>query len=147
MLRIPISPSLLLATALVLVHGAACACLLGFVPGWGWTSAGLIAVAASLVFHLWRDALGLARDAVAEISLDEDGNCDLLTLAAGELRGRVMASTFVSVFLIAVNVRLDSGRTRTVILLPDTASAENRRKLRVWLRHALRLQQPGSAGL
>lgn len=147
MLRIPISPSPLMATALVLAHGLAIACVLVYAPGWGWIIAGIVALAASLIFHLRRDALQLAGDSLAEISLQEDGNCDLLTRGGGELQGRVMASTFVSAFLTAVNVRLDSGRIRTAILLPDSASAENRRKLRVWLRHALRLEENGSAGL
>lgn len=136
-----------MAAFLLLAHGVAAVCVLAFAPVRGWGLAGLAALAASLVFHLRRDALLVARDSIPEIILYEDGRCDLLTHGGGELQGRVMESSFVSAPLVALNVRLDSGRFRSVILLADSASAEERRRLRVWLRHALRLKQTGSAGV
>ncbi len=147
MLRIPISPSRLMAASLLLVHGLAAACVHGFAPAWGWSLAGLLALAASLAFHARRDALLLARDAITGIVLHDDGGCDLLTRDGGEMQGRVMETTFVSTALIVINVRLDSGRSRSALLLPDSAAAEDRRRLRVWLRHAMRLKETGSAGL
>jgi toxin CptA len=147
MLRIPITPSPALVAALVLMHGLAAACVLGFAPGWIWILLALVALAASLFFHLRRDALLRARDSVTEIGLREDASCDLLTRGGAVLQGRVLPSTFASGLLVTINVRLVSGRGRSVILLPDSATGENRRALRVWLRHALRLEQSGSTGL
>lgn len=147
MLRVPISSSPLMAAALVVMHGLAVACVLGYAPAWGWALAGFAALAASLAVHLRRDALLLAPDSVVGIGVREDGSCELLTRGGTELRGRVNESTFVSALLIAINVRLDSGRMRSAILLPDSASAEDRRRLRVWLRNGVRLKQAGSAGL
>ena len=147
MLRVPITSSPLMAAALVLMHGLAAACLLGYAPAWGWAFVGLAALTASLAFHLRRDALLLASNSVVELVLHEDGSCELLTHGGAELRGRIRDSSFVSPPLVAITARLDSGRFRHVILLPDSAPAKDRRRLRVWLRHAMRTKQTGSAGL
>lgn len=147
MLRIPITPSPALVSALVLMHGLAAASVIGFAPGSIWIVLALVVLAPSLFFHLRRDALLRARDSVTEITLQEDGSCELSTGGGAMLQGRILASTFASGLLVSINVRLVSGRERSVILLPDSATSENRRALRVWLRHALRLEQPGSAGL
>lgn len=147
MLRVPITSSPLMATVLVLMHGLAAACMLRYAPAGGWAFAGIAALMASLAFHLRRDALLLASNSVVELVLHEDGGCEMLTLGGAELRGRVRDSSFVSPPLIAINVWLDSGRFRHAILLPDSAPAKDRRRLRVWLRHAMRLKQTGSAGL
>ena len=147
MLRISISRSPLMAAVLTVMHAAAAACLLAYAPRLSWVLAGVGALVASLVFHLWRDALLLASHSLVEISVLEDGSCVLLDRGGVELQGRVMKSTFVSPLLIAINVRQESGGHRSLVLLPDSAPAEDRRRLRVWLRHAIRPDQTGSAGL
>lgn len=137
-----------MAAVQVLMHGLAAACILRYAPAWGWAFfVGIGALMASLAFHLRRDALLLASNSVVELVLHEDGGCEMLTLGGAELRGSVRNCSFVSPPLVAINVRLDSGRFRHAFLLPDSAPAKDRRRLRVWLRHAMRLEQTGSAGL
>lgn len=136
-----------MAAALALMHAVAAACVLGVSPGLGWSIAGAAGLAASLVFYLWRDALLLASDSPVEMILGGDGSCALRTREGAEVQGRTMRSTFVSTVLIAVNVQPASGGLRSVVLLPDSATAEDRRQLRVWLRHAVRPEEGNSAGL
>jgi hypothetical protein len=147
MLRIPIPRSNLMAAALVFMHAVAASCVLVFSPGLTWSLAGGTALAASLVYYLWRDALLLAPHSPVEMILRGDGACILLTRGGGEVQGRISGSTFVSTPLIAMNVRTESGKKRSVVLLPDSATAEDRRRLRVWLRHAVRLEGRDSVGL
>ena len=114
MLRISISRSPLMAAVLTVMHAAAAACLLAYAPRLSWVLAGVGALVASLVFHLWRDALLLASHSLVEISVLEDGSCVLLDRGGVELQGRVMKSTFVSPLLIAINVRQESGGHRSL---------------------------------
>ena len=146
LLRVTLSRSYGLAASLALVHAAAAACVVAYVPGWGWDFAAGLALAASLGLHLRRDALLLAAAAVTEIAIREDGSCELATRSGNVLRGTVRASSFVSPWLVALAVQLDSGRRRSLVILPDSAPGEARRRLRVWLRFRLRPQAPGSAG-
>ena len=146
MLRVSITPSPLMAAVLVIMHSIAAACLLGYAPGRGWAFVGIAALMVSLAFYLRRDALLLASNAVVRLDLHEDGGCELLTQGGNELRGAIRDSSFVSPQLIAINIKLDSGRVRHAILLPDSAPADDRRQLRVWLRHAMRSKPTGSDG-
>ncbi|MGQ0579893.1 MAG: protein YgfX [Betaproteobacteria bacterium] len=148
MLRIGIAPSRLLAALLIFVHLSAGACVLAFVAPW-WAVAVLsTALCASLVFHLRRDALRLSGDAVIEVTLRDHGRCELLTRGGAVLEGTVAASSFVSALFTIVNVRLDGGRSlRSVVVMPDNAAAEERRRLRVWLRYRAYPQVPDSSGL
>ena len=145
-LRIKASP--LLAIALLLAHGAAMACAVVFLPGWSMPGLAATAIAASLVFHLRRDALQLSGQAVTELILKEDARCEL-TLRNGEtLTGTICGSTFVAPLLTVINVRLDGqGRRRVAILMPDSAPAQDLRRVRVWLRHRIRPDTPDSRRL
>lgn len=135
MLRTGIAPSPSLAALLVIVHLGADACVLVFIPAW-WAVAILIAtLCASLAFYLRRDALQLSGDAVIEVTLREHGRCELLTRGGVTLEGTVAGSSFVSPLFTVLNVRLHGGhRLRSVVVMPDCAVAEDRRRLRVWLR-------------
>ena len=146
MLRIPIAASWSLAVLLVIVHLTAGVCVIAFVPAW-WAVAMLTAaLCASLVFHLRREALRLSDDAVIEVTLREHGRCELLTRGAAVLEGTVAGSSFISVWFTVVNVRLDdSGRLRAVLVMPDCAEAEERRRLRVWLRYRTQPKTPDSS--
>jgi len=148
LLRIAIAPSPLLAVLLVIVHLIAGACVLIFLPAW-WAAAILAAaLCASLVFHLRRDALRLSGDAVIEVTLRDRGRCQLLTRGGALLEGTVAGSSFVSGLFTVVNVRLDGGRKlRSVAVMPDSAPAEERRRLRVWLRYRARPEMPASPPL
>lgn len=136
-LRVTLNRSPLLAGVLILAHVAAGACALGYLPAWAGAPV-TVAILASLVFHLRRDALITASQSVTEFVLKEGDRCELTLRNGATLRGRVQGSTFVAVALIVINVRIDDRRwQRTVVLLPDAAAAEARRQLRVWLRYRL----------
>lgn len=148
MLRIGIAPSPSLAVLLVIAHLIAGACVLIFLPAW-WAAVILTAApCASLIFHLRRDALRLSGDAVIEVTLWDYGRCELLTRSGAVLEGKVAGSSFVSGLFTVVNVRLDGGRRlRSVVVMPDCAEAEDRRRLRVWLRYRAHPEMPDSPPL
>lgn len=147
MLRIRIRKSATLATALVLVHAIAAACVVISLPP-GVALPGLAAIAASGFHCLRADALRVSPEAIVEFQLREGGNCALLTRDGRTLAGRVQGSTYVSPGLIVVNVRLDLGRRRrSLVLARDSAAPEMLRELRVWLRYRCNGSPPESAAL
>lgn len=49
----------------------------------------------------------------------------------------ILPSTYVSDWLVVVNLGAGGARVRSLVLLPDCAMAEDLRRLRVWLRWRL----------
>ena len=147
-LRLRIAASPLLATALAATHGVAIACAVLFLPGWWMPALASAAIAGSLLLHIRRDALLLSGHAVTELLLEDAGRCEF-TLKNGEtLAGNIEGSTFVAPLLIVINVRLEGQRRRrAAILMPDSAPAAELRRVRVWLRHRVRPDAPGSGPL
>lgn len=147
-LRLRIAASPLLASALLLAHGAAIACAVLFLPGWWMPAVAAVAIAGNLVFHIRRDALQLSGHAVTELLLEDGARCEL-TLRNGEtLAGNIEGSTFVAPLLIVINVSPEGqGRRRAAILMPDSAPAEDLRRVRVWLRHRVRPDATASGPL
>ena len=138
-LRLQVVASPLLAGALALAHGAAILCSILFLPGWWMPGLVSIALVVSLVFHVRRDALQLSGTAVTGVLLHDGGQCELTLSDGGALTGNVEVSTFVAPLLVVINVRLAGpGRPRSVVLMPDSAPAEDLRRVRVWLRHRVR---------
>ncbi len=147
-LRLRIGASRLLAGALLLAHGVALACAVLVLPDWWMPVAAGAAIAASLVFHVRRDALQRSDRAVTEMLLKDAGDCELILKDGSTQAGQIEGSTFVSPLLIVINVSVERSRIgRSVILLPDCAPAEDLRRLRVWLRHRARPAAPVSGPL
>ena len=148
MLRIRIAASPSLAVLLVIGHLVAGVCVVAFLPAWLAAAILIPALCASLVFHLRRDALRLSDDAVMELTLRDQGQCELLTRGGAMLDGTIADSSFISPLFTVVNVRLDnSGRLRSVLVMPDCAQADDRRRLRVWLRYRAQPELPDSPTL
>ena len=146
--HLQIVASLLLAGALALAHGTAILCSILFLPGWWMPGLACVALAVSLVFHVRRDALQLSGAAVTGLLLRDGGQCELNLSDGGVLTGNIGGSTFVAPLLIVINVRLAGpGRSRSVVLMPDSAPAEDLRRVRVWLRHRVRSAMPASGSL
>ena len=144
-LRLAIGASPLLASALLLAHGAAIACAVLFLPGWWMRALATAALAASLVFHIRRDALQLSGHSVTELVLKDGDRCELILRNGEMVAGTIEGSTFVAPLLMVVNVRPEGrGRRRSAILMPDSAPAEDLRGVRVWLRHRVRPDSPTS---
>ncbi len=147
MLRISIAPSPTLATLLVVVHLIAGTCVFVFLPAWWAVAILTTALCASLVFHLRHDALRLSNDAVIEVTLRDQGRCELLTRGGAVIEGTVAGSSFVSGWFTVVNVRDGGRRLQSVVVMPDCAAAEDRRRLRVWLRYRAHPEMPDSSSL
>lgn len=106
------------------------------------------AIGASAFFHVRRDALRLSAGAATELRLGEGGWCELRLRNGQTLTGTVEGTTFVTVPLIVINVRIERSRRRhAVILLSDSASAEELRRVRVWLRYRSRSANAASGTL
>jgi len=147
-LTLRIKPSRLLATALLLAHGGAIVCAVIFLPGWWLPAMVSTGVAASLAFHLRRDALQMSGTAITGLILKEGAQCDLIFKSGATLKGIVQGSTFVAPMLIVINVRAPMRMGfRSAILLPDSAAADDLRRARVWLRHRIALDAPASRPL
>ncbi|HEX7954640.1 MAG TPA: protein YgfX [Burkholderiales bacterium] len=147
-LRLRVEPSRLLAGVLALGHGTAFACATWFLPAWWMRALAGVALVSSLVFHVRRDALQLAGDAITEMQLHDAGRCELTLRNGTVLAGNLEDSTFVAPLLTIVNVR-QHGRAgrRSVILVADSAPQQDRRQLRVWLRHRARSDARASGSL
>ncbi len=147
-LRLRIAASPLLASALLLAHGAAIVCAVLFLPGWWLQALASAAIAGSLAFHLRLDALQLSGDAIVELFLKDGAQCELGLKNGETLNATIAGSTFVTPLLIVINVCPDGqGRNRAAIVMPDSASTEDLRRVRVWLRHRARPDGPGSGPL
>lgn len=147
MLRIQVGKSVMLATALALGHALAVGCLLVSLPPAA-ALPGAAILAASTLHHLRLDALQASAGSIVELLLREGGGCELLTRGGRALSGLVLGSTFVSPWLIVINIRLEPGRRcRSLVLAGDSATAESRRQLRVWLRYRCSGKPPESASL
>ena len=144
-LSLQIKPSRQLAIALILLHLAAIACVVWFLPR-AWLSAGAaIAILVSLVFHLRRDALQLSGNAVTAFTLKEGAQCVLTFRNGGTLSGRIEGFSFTAPLLTVIQVRPATRRGgRAAILMPDSASQQELRQVRVWLRHGAQLDMADS---
>lgn len=137
-LIVQIEPSAVLSVTLTLMHSAAFVCVVIFVPHWGLAGAVAVALAVSLVVHVRRHALLIDRNAITALALRDSARCELFFGNGVSMAGTVESSTFVTPWLTVVNVRTDTGQRRAAVLAPDSAPAEDRRRLRVWLRHRSR---------
>lgn len=145
-LSVQIKASLLLASALVLAHGAATACVVMFLPEWWMSGTAASAISASFVFHLRRDALQLSADAVTSIGLIDQAQCELVMRNGTKLTGSIEGTSFAAPLLTIINVRPHTkGRRRAAILMPDSAPAADLRSIRVWLRHRAKADAPDSS--
>jgi toxin CptA len=145
MLRISLRPSWLLATLLAGMHAAASGCAFIFWPGLAGSLAVGSAIAAAGLWHIRRDALLMAPDSPRELTTHADGRFEFVMRNRVDCEGRILASTFVSRSLVVITAKLETGRVRSIVVMPDSADAEDRRRLRVMLRHGVRTGS-GSSG-
>ena len=134
-LSLALRPSRVLALALTLIAAAALACAWVSLPGLAFAP---IAAGIALAWA-WHCAQALQRGACATRTLElgakggvrfEDGQ--------GEWQdAEILPDSYVSGWLIVVNLGAGGRRRRSLVLLPDAAAAEDLRHLRVWLRWRL----------
>ena len=137
-LTLNLRPSRILALALTLMAGAALAA--------SWTSLpelAVVPVAAGIVLALvWHipDILQRGTHGVRALELDAEGNARWQDGSGQWHAAKVLPSSYVSGWLVVINLGGDPGAARAVALLPDCAAAEDLRRLRVWLRWRLNRQ-------
>lgn len=125
-------PSRHLATLLIAVHFLTLTvlCLLPLVWWAKWAMA--CCVGASLAYYLARDAY--LRLPVSCVVLQFEAEHCLLTCKDGTtIKGVLLARSTVMPCLLVLTLRSSRG-SRSVLILPDAASQEALRELRVWLR-------------
>jgi hypothetical protein len=93
-------------------------------------STGIILSAAWTV----ADALQRLSCSVARIDLKEDADGMWLDRAGREHPVRALDATWVSAKLIILGLRASRMRVRWLVLLPDSADADDLRRLRAWLK-------------
>lgn len=130
-------PSVRLAVLLCATHFAA-AVAVWWTPMPVWPQTALvIAIAASLVYYLARNAALHAPEAIVALEIKGDGAVAFQTRRGEWLHCELLPSSFVSRNLTIVNLRPHGRRyARHVILVPDNVDARDFRRLRVWLRWA-----------
>ncbi|WP_177166681.1 protein YgfX [Nitrosomonas sp. Nm51] len=134
MLTIHLKPSKLLVVILIAAHCAA-ALLLGLLSVIPEVKlAGMLVLLASLYFYLKRDAL--QRSAHSAVLLGFSGiRCALETKCGQMFEYAISGETYVSPYLTVLILRSQrSWLTQSIVILPDTISSEEFRRLRVFLR-------------
>lgn len=131
-LTVTLRPSRALALALTLMAGAALACtwislpLAAFLPA----AAG---IALAWIWHL-APALQRGRRAVRALELRAQGDARWQDAAGQWNEAEIQSGTYVSNWLVVVDLGSPGRRGRSLVLLPDSAASEELRRLRVWLR-------------
>jgi hypothetical protein len=134
-----VRPSARLAAGLCLVHALGAGALwLAPLPVAGQMLLTL-AIAASLVFYIARDAALHTAGAIVALEIKEDGGLAFQTRSGDWIEAEVLGSSYVSARFTLVNLRPRGGRrVRHLILLADSLDPRDFRRLRVWLRWAAR---------
>jgi toxin CptA len=131
----------------LLLGGHAGAVALSWVPpiAW-WLSLGLSAgVLASLPFSLRHHASRSASGALTSIELRPDGSAAVENRNGRRSEVRVLGSSFVSPILTILNLTVAGvSLPRSLVVAPDALTADEFRRLRVWLRWRPTPADPGT---
>ena len=135
MLRIVLSPSTYLAAILIVAHA------LGVTALWASDVSlpikGLVSllVVASLVFHLYRDALLRSRKSVTGVLLKDDGSVEVTHSDGTTAEGKRLPGSFVHAWFTSIVWRPEGARVSRVIpVWADSLPPDQFRELRGWLR-------------
>lgn len=128
-------PSWSLAGLLLALHGMALACLVPLEIALWIKLAIVAALAAGLVPALYGTALLRSADAVVELELRDDGSLQIARRDGTRFDAEVLAATAVYAPAVLLRVKAAAGgRSRSIVVFPDTLPAQDLRRLRVWLR-------------
>ena len=135
MVTITIGPSRQLALLLTLAHMRAAASALS-VDISIWLKAALVlAVAGSLLHALNGSALRRSGRAIVALEIGEGAAASFKTRCGDWHKAVLLDSSFVAPYLTVLNLRTGLSRlAHHVVIMPDSVSAEDFRRLRVWLR-------------
>jgi toxin CptA len=146
-LAVDIAGSWILGGLLAAVHGVSAGLAVAyFEPTWLGAIIATV-MAGSLTFYLRRDAFLHAQQSVVKLRMEEGGRCILGLRGGNVLPATLLPSSFVSPLLIVLRVKSEAGEgVRSLVLLPDSAPAQELRRLRVWLRSAKSRSKSPDAG-
>jgi len=128
-LRLDLRPSRLLAATLIVAHVLALAAAWISLSGW----AQYVAVAGILFSLSGFLAQALLTPAVS-LELREDGHASWRNRKGGWQEGRLGRNNFVSAALVVLELELGGRGRKWVVLMGDSTSPDEFRRLRVWLR-------------
>ena len=120
-----------LAAFIVLTHAAAGAAVLALPGTWRLL---VLPVAASLGYQLTAQIWRRAPWCIRSVLWQSDGTWRIILVSGRELEATLSPSTFVSVPLIVLNLRLGRLRRRSLPLFSDALDPEQLRRLRQRLR-------------
>lgn len=120
-----------LAAFVVLTHAAAGTAVLALPGAWRLL---VLAIAASLAYQLTVEVLRRAPWSIRSVLWQSDGTWRIRLVSDQELEATLSPSTFVSVPLIVLNLRLGRLRRRALPLFSDALDTEQLRRLRQRLR-------------
>lgn len=128
-------PSYRLAAILLAVHAAVAGLLMTLpLPSWLTLSAALLLL-ASVMHTVHRHALLRGGQAVTTLTFSDRETLRVSLRDGSSHVGRVLGSSTVGTMLTVLNLALDGRRLPVhVVLLGDSLSADDFRRLRVWLR-------------
>ena len=134
-LTVTLRPSRILALGLILMAGTALACAWISLPGLAFVpvAAGIVLAWAS---HL-AQALQRGNRAARALELGAQNRARWQDASGKWHEAEILPSSYASDWLIVVNLRGSGPHRRSLVLLPDSAAAEELRRLRVWLRWRL----------
>jgi len=134
-LSVALKPSCGFLIAFVLVHTVAACIALGTVSTGIWGAAICVVLVLSAAWHIPRGVLLRHPAAVIGLRLAGEDECTLLLRGGLRFPGRILPSSYVTRHLIVLVVGLPGRRIgRRVVIWPDSAATEVRRRLRVRLR-------------
>ena len=137
-LTVTFGPSRVLALALTLMAGAALGCSWISLPAPAFLPAAA-GIALAWFWHL-APVLMRGRRAVHALELGAKGDARWKDGAGQWIEAEIQPGGYVSDWLVVINLRASGGRGRALVLPPDSATAEELRRLRVWLRWRLGCQ-------
>ena len=137
-LTIALRPSRILALALTLVAATALACAWISLPRAAFPPAAA-GIALIWVWHV-APALQRGKRAVRALEVAENGDARWQDGSGQWHEAGILPGSYVSNWLVVVNLGAAGGRSRSLVLLQDCAAADELRRLRVWLRWRLARQ-------
>lgn len=120
---------------LMLMHGLSLVGML-FVPIiWPFKAILGVALIGSLIYYLRRHAWLRSNKSIIEVEIKPDCACAIRTLMGEWHRGILLPATFITPYLVILNLALDDRRARlAVVIFADAIDAERFRELRVLLK-------------
>jgi hypothetical protein len=140
-IRVELRPSRGFAGLLAAAHGAVLALLLLMPMPAALGITGALAILASAYRSISRQALRRGSQAVNALEFSDREAMRIRTGDGVWHSGRVLGSSTVGTGLTVLNLRVDGGTTRHVVITADGIDRDDFRRLRVWLRWG-----PGPAG-